>query len=165
MIMFKKKINYNDLLKLILQIGYERYNALNNDLKQEFYYNENYFYIIWQLINCFIFKRMLVFRKIISNDKDVLADFRELLCESILTELKDDLSLGIININNEINDIWKNDNDTNSNNEVNRTSNFLVNEMLECDDNENIELKLFFSQYLTDCHFENKKIIQNFKVV
>ena len=38
--MFKKKMKYEELLKLITQIGYERFYTVNEDLKQQFSYNE-----------------------------------------------------------------------------------------------------------------------------
>ena len=163
MSLFKKKISYNELLLLISQIGYERYNILNNDLKKNFKYNETYFYLIWQIVNCFIFQRMLKFRNFISNDTDVFKDICNFIVNSIQSSYLDDIKLAYIQIKNEILEIWKDDNDSNVNNEINRTANYLVNEILECNDNDYSDLKLYFANMLTTIHFENKRIIKNFK--
>lgn len=162
--MIKKKLKYNDLIKLIVQIGYERYNSLNKELANIYKYDESYFYLIFQIINLFIFQRMLNFKNSYYNSQDFFQDASALIIDSIQSEYKDDLLLGYIQISNEIQEIWKNDRDDNSNNEVYRTANYLVNEMLECDENENKELKNFFTQYICDCHFENKNIIKNVKI-
>ena len=122
MSLFKKKISYNELLLLISQIGYERYNILNNDLKKIFKYNETYFYLIWQIVNCFIFQRMLKFRNFISNDTDVFKDICNFIVNSIHSSYLDDINLAYIQIKNEILEIWKDDNDSNVNNEINRTA-------------------------------------------
>ena len=163
--MFKKKIKYEELLNLITQIGYERFYTINENLKQQFSYKEAYFYLVFQLINCFIFQRMLKYKKIISHNTDVFKDICGFIIESIQSEYKDDIKLAYIQIKDDILDIWKNDNDTNSNNEINMTANYLVNEILECEDNEYIDLKLFFVDIITEFHFENKEIISSFKLI
>lgn len=165
MSLFKKKISYHELLLLISQIGYERFITLDNDLKQNFKYNECYFYLIWQIINCFIFQRMLKYQKIIKEDSDVFEDIYYIITNTIQSKDQDDIGFAYIQIKNEILDIWKNDDDTHSNAELNKTSNYLVNEILECADNDYKDLKLFFLNILIKIHFENKKIMQNFKLI
>ena len=163
--MFKKKMKYEELLKLITQIGYERFYTVNEDLKQQFSYNEVYFYLVFQIINCFIFQRMLKYQKLISQNTDVFKDISTFIINYIQSTYKDDLTLAYIQIKDEILDIWKNDDDTNSNNELNKTANYLVNKILECEDNEHIDLKFFFTDIITRFHFENKKIVNNFKLI
>lgn len=160
----KRKINYIDLLKLITQIGYERFNTLNQDLKQHFKYEETYFYLVWQIINCFIFQRMLKYQKIIKDDVDIFKDISPFILDAIKSDYIDDISLGYIQIKDEILKIWKNDNDTNSNSEINRTANYLVNEILMCDDNDFLDLKAYLSNIIINCHFENKNIMKNYKI-
>lgn len=161
----KKKIKYDDIIKLIVQLGYERYIALNNELSNIYSYNPQYFYIIFQIINLFIFQRLLKFQNIISEESDCFKKASEIIIESIITDYNDDILLGYIQISNEIKEIWKFDNGNKSNNEVYKTANYLVNELLECDDNDNIDLKRFFTQYFSDCHFENKNVIKKFKII
>lgn len=161
----KKKINYIDLLKIITQIGYERFNTLNQDLKQHFKYEETYFYLVWQIINCFIFQRMLKYQKIIKDDVDIFKDICPFILDAIKSDYIDDISFGYIQIKDEILKIWKNDNDTNSNSEINRTANYLVNEILMCDDNDFLDLKAYLSNIIINCHFENKNVMKNYKII
>ena len=161
----KKKINYIDLLKIITQIGYERFYILNQDLKQHFKYEKTYFYLIWQIINCFIFQRMLKYQKIIKENTDIFKDICPFILDTIKSDYIDDISLGYIQIKDEILEIWKNVNDTNSYNEINRTANYLVNEILICNDNDFLDLKAYLSNVIINYHFENKNIIKNYKII
>ena len=120
---------------------------------------------MFQIINCFIFQRMLKYQKLISQNTDVFKDISTFIINYIQSTYKDDLTLAYIQIKDEILDIWKNDDDTNSNNELNKTANYLVNKILECEDNEHIDLKFFFTDIITRFHFENKKIVNNFKLI
>ena len=119
--MFKRKLYYNDLLKLIIKIGYDRYLTLNNALKEEYSYDEIYFYLLWQNINCFIFQRMLKFKNILPQQTDVFKDVYPLIFENIITNFEDDMSMVFINITLDLLDIWKDDDDTNSHRELNRS--------------------------------------------
>jgi len=161
---FKKNLNYEGVLNLIVQTGYERYYFINKELKSQFEYHESYFYLVWQIVNCFIFQRMLKYQNIIFNDKDVFKDICDLIITPIQSDYKDDIDLAYIQIKNDILEIWKNDNDDNSHNELNKTANYLVNEILDCEDDDNLDLKMCFSNILINSHFENKKIIKQFKV-
>lgn len=166
MSILKKKITHSELAELILKTGYERYNILNSNLKDENYvYDEFYFYIVWQVVNFRIFNRLLVFKNIISENTDLFCNFYNVFCKNIVSNSEDDILSTLVYINLELKEIWKHDDDTNSHNELYNTANYLVNEMFECEDNQYCELKNFFVQYITDCHFENKNIIKNFKII
>ena len=162
--MFKKKINYQKLLELILIIGQKRFEVLKEGFNGELEYNSACMYYIWQIINCFLIERMLQYKNIL-NEKDIVMDILKLLVESTLTNTPDDLHMELIQIVMEIKDIWQYDDDTNSHNELYNTANYFINEITNNnDDSKLIVYKKFIEQYLIDCHFQNKNILLDFKI-
>ena len=165
MTIFKKRINYNELVNLIIYIGQKRFETLNDYLKNKFEYDKNYMFYVWQIINCFLIQRMLIYKNILNNKIDIFENVLDILVNNCVTDKPDDLEMGLLQIVLEIKDIWKNDDDTNSHNEIYNTANYFINEITDkYDDSKFIIYKKYIEQFLIDCHFENKKIISEFKI-
>lgn len=166
-IMFKKKINYADVSALIYQIGYERYEFLNNEFSENHEYSQPYFFIVFQIVNCFVFQRMLKFRELVNKDYDFFKDCYKYIKQSLLN-LNNEEMLDIVyeDIVHDILLIWENDNDTNSNNEIYNTASYIVESMMELNEYQDTEImKSYLVEYLCDMHFENKNLIKDFKII
>ena len=150
---FKKKLNKQDFVQLIYELGLEHFAFLKEQFENEININETLLYELSITATSLLCKRIFYFKQI-DLGYDV-ADEVDKLSNNNFVEVPLELTTYYLTIKDELWEIMKNENM-----EVLDLAKYFINEITQ-DNNTEEMLPQYMVNVLTDWHFQLKSILSN----
>ncbi len=141
----------NDLSLIIYNLGYERYQFLDEQFSQQIKYNKQILFVMSEIITGLLFKRICYFQKI--NITIDIMNKINIFIDDVFND--DSLKQSIINVENELWNILKQENNDEMLYEI---SERFIDEITEYTDYDE-KIVRYMIDVITNWHFESKKLL------